>query len=68
MQFSWYQVVADLPMDIFKNIFLFIHERLTQREAKTGRGRGRLLAWSPMRDLILELQDHDLSQRQVLNH
>ena len=46
-------------------------ERERQRERErgrdTGRGRSRLHAGSPMWDLILGLQDHDLGQRQMLN-
>ena len=41
--------------------------RDTQREAETGRGRCRLHAGSPTWDLILDLQDHALGQRQALN-
>ena len=42
--------------------------RDTERGRDTGRERSRLHADSPMWDSILGLQDHDLSQRQVLNH
>ena len=35
--------------------------RDTQREAKTGRGRSRLLTGSPMLDSIPGFWDHDLS-------
>ena len=43
--------------------------RDTERErgTDTGRGRSRLLAGSPIWDLILGLQDHTLGQRQMLN-
>ena len=41
--------------------------RERERDRDTGRGRSRLHAGSPMWDSILGLQDHDLSQRQVLN-
>ena len=57
---------------IFLNI-LFIHERHTEteRESERGRdtcrGRSRLLAGSPMGDSVLELRDHNLSPRQMLN-
>ena len=39
----------------FKILFLFIHERHTEREAETGRGRSRLHAGSLMWDSILGL-------------
>ena len=42
-------------------IYLFIHERHTERGRDTGRGRSRLPAGSPMRDLIPGSLDHDLS-------
>ena len=38
-----------------------------ERGRDTGRGRSRLHAGSPMWDLIPELQDHTLDQRQVPN-
>ena len=48
---------------------LFMREREKERERgrDTGRGRSRLQAGSPMWDSILGLQDHALSQRQMLN-
>ena len=46
---------------------LFIHERDREWGRDTGRGRSRLHAGSLMWDSILELQDHVLSWRQVLN-
>ena len=48
----------------------FICSWETQRDRerqRISRGRSRLHAGSLMRDLILGLQDHDLSQRQTLN-
>ena len=53
---------------IFKRFYLFIHERHTERGRDTGRGRSRLPVGSPMWDSIPGPQDHDLSQRQMLNH
>ena len=48
----------------------FIYSWVTQRERgrDTGRGRSRLPAGNPMLDLIPQPWDHDLSQRQMLNH
>ena len=52
-------------------IYLFMkdteREREGERQRDTGRGRSRLHAGSLMWDLILGLQDHALSQRQMLN-
>ena len=45
----------------FKKILL-----IDERHRKVGRGRSRLLAGSPMWDLIPELQDHHLTLRSVL--
>ena len=42
--------------------------RDTQREADTGRGRSILPAGGPMHDSIPGPRDHNLSQRQMLNH
>ena len=52
-----------------KKIYLFIHERHTQRDRdrNTGRGRSRLHARSLMWDSIPGPQDHALGQRQALN-
>ena len=52
----------------FKKIYLFIHERHTERGRNTGRGRSRLHAGSPMWDSIPGFQDHTLSGKQMLNH
>ena len=41
--------------------------RDTERDRDIGRGRGRLPAGSLMQDWIPGPQDHDLSQRQMLN-
>ena len=50
-------------------ILIFIHSWETEGGGRdTGRGRSRIHAGSPMRDSILALQDHALSQRQTLNH
>ena len=53
-----------------KNFFFFFLDfiYLFMRDSERGRGRSRLHAGSPMRDLIPGLQDHALSQRQTLNH
>ena len=42
--------------------------RDTEREAETDRRRSRLPAGTPMWDSISRLRDHDLSQKQMLNH
>ena len=47
----------------FLRFYLFMRD--TERERQ--RHRQRELAGSPMWDLILGLQDHTLSQRQMLN-
>ena len=53
-----------------EGLYLFIHERHTQRERGrvTGRESSRLHAGSPMWDSVLGSGDHTLSQRQTLNH
>ena len=43
-------------------------ERQRERGRDTGRGRSRLPAGSPIWYLIPGSWDHDLSQRQMLNH
>ena len=59
---------------LFFNVFNFLKKILficsweTERCRDTGRWENRLPAGSPMRDLIPEPQDHNLSQRQTLNH
>ena len=47
---------------------LFIHERHTERGRDIGRGRSTLSAGSPKRYLIPGPQDHNLSQKQMINH
>ena len=49
-----------IPPLFFLAIYLFMHERHTERERgrDTGRGRSRLHAGSPTWDSILGLQDH----------
>ena len=51
----------------FKTI-LFIYSWERERGREIGRGRSRLPSGSLMWDSISGLQDHALSQRQVLNH
>ena len=48
-------------------LYLFIHERHTERGRDTGRRRSRLHAESLTWDLIPGLQDQALGQRQALN-
>ena len=43
-------------------------ERERERGRETGRGRSRFHARSPMWDSIPGPQDHNLGQRQMLNH
>ena len=53
----------------FKRFYLFMHERHREKGRDTGRERGSTLhAGSLMWDSIPGLQDHALSQRQMLNH
>ena len=47
---------------------LSIHERHTKKGRDIGRGRSRLPPGSLVWNSILGLRDHDLSQRQMLNH
>ena len=49
----------------FFKYFIYLFMRNTGRDI--GNGKSRLPAGSLMWDLILGLQDHDLSQRQTLN-
>ena len=51
----------------FLRCYLFIHERHRERRRHRQRERSRLHAGSPMWDSIPGLQDHALSQRQMLN-
>ena len=51
----------------FKKI-LFTHKRHRKRGRDIGRGRSRLPVGSLMQDSIPGPQDHDLSQKQTLNH
>ena len=51
----------------FFEFYLFIYERHTERGGDIGRGRSRPPAGSPIQDLIPELRDHNVSQRQMLN-
>ena len=54
---------------LLKKIFyLFFHKGHRERGRDTGRGKSRLHAGGPMWDSIPGPQDHDLSQRQMLNH
>ena len=49
-------------------LFIYSLKRHRLRGRDTGRGRNSLLVGSLIRDLIPGPQDHDLSQRQMLNH
>ena len=52
----------------FLRFYLFIHERYRESGRDIGRGRIRLAAGNPMWDSIPGPWDHDLGQRQMLNH
>ena len=59
----------DPPVNFFKKrLYLFIHERRTERGRDIVRGRTRLALGSLTQDSVPGPQDHDLSQRQMLNH
>ena len=47
---------------------LFIHERHRERGRDTGSRRSRLPTGTPKQDLSPGPRDHDVSQRQMLNH
>ena len=53
---------------LFKKYFSYLSMRDTERGRDIGRGRSRLLVGSLIQDSIPAPQDHDLSQRQMLNH
>ena len=63
---GWPGMCPSFSNIFFKRFYLFIHER--HRERGRGRDTNRLPAGSPMWDSIPGLQDHDMSQRQMLNH
>ena len=52
---------------LFLRLYLFIHERRTERGRDIGRGRSRCPAGSPMWDSISGPWDHILARRQALN-
>ena len=58
--------VFRITVFFFKD-FIYLFMRDTERGRDIGRGRSRLPAGSPMRDLIPGPRDHILSQRQSLN-
>ena len=53
---------------VFLRFYLFTHERHRDRGRNIGRGRSRLLVGSPMWDSTPGPWDHNLSQRQMLDH
>ena len=53
---------------LFFKKYFFIYSWKTQKGRDIGRGRSRFPVGSPMQDSIPGPQDHDLSQRQTLNH
>ena len=56
------------PPNWFFLKILFIYERHRESGRHIDRGRSKLPEGSPMWDLIPGPSDHDLSQRQTLNH
>ena len=60
--------ISHFFLKIHSFIHSFIHEKHTERGRDTGRGGNRLPAANPMWDLIQGPRDHNLSQRQMLNH
>ena len=63
---SWMQTLSHL-LDL-QCCWFFFKILFTYSCRDTDRGRGSLLAGSPMWDSIPGPRDHDLSQRQMLNH
>ena len=55
-------------LDFCLRFYLFIYERHTEKDRDISRGRSRLPEGSLMQDSIPGPRDHDLSQRQTLNH
>ena len=55
-------------LSFFFKEFIYLLTRDTERGRDIGRGRSRCPVGSPMQDSIPGPQDHDLSQRQTLNH
>ena len=55
-------IFMNVPIEyvIFLRFYLFIHERHRERGRDTGRGRSRLHAGNPTRNLNPGLQDHTL--------
>ena len=53
---------------VFKTLFIYSWEKPRKRHKDIGRGRSRLPAGSPMGNSIPGPRDHDLGQRQMLNH
>ena len=57
-----------LDMFLFFKIYFYLFMRGTERDRDIGRRRSRLPVGSLMQDSIPGLWDHNLSQRQTLNH
>ena len=66
--FDWWFHSLIFIFFIFEDFYLFTRERHTERGRDIGRGRSRLSEGRLMRDSILGPWDHNLSQRQALNH
>ena len=69
ISFLWnWAMILDSKVFFFLRFYLFIHERHTERDRDTGRGRSWLPVGNLMWDSIQGPQDHNLSQRHRLNH
>ena len=53
---------------VFKILFIYSWQTKNERGRDIGRGRSRLPVGGLVQDSILRPQDHNLSQRQPLNH
>ena len=54
--------------NVFKDFTYFFHDRRREKGRNTGNGRSRFSKRSQMWDSIPGPWDHNLSQRQMLNH